>query len=101
MSVLSSSIPSPALLATSDNCAGGLAAGTYPYSGIGVPSVDGAMSTAPSPSSDTDPSTAVEWSVILSRTTLLTSNVTSISAPAKSTDFTLPTSLPATRTGDP
>src|SRR5438132_11919838 len=59
------------------------------------------MSTALSPSSDTEPSTAIDRSVILSRTLLLTSKVTSIRSPANSTPLTLPTCTPATRTGDP
>src|SRR5262245_58132476 len=59
------------------------------------------MSTALSPSSDTEPSTATDWSVIPGRTSFLTSKVTSTSVPANSTSVTLPTSTPATRTGDP
>src|SRR5262245_60772557 len=68
---------------------------------MGVPPLAGVMSTALSPRSDTEPSVATDWSVIRERTSFLTSNVTSTSVPANSTLVTLPTSTPATRTGDP
>ena len=77
-------------------------AGTYPQSGIGVPLVDGVMSTALSPRSDTEPSEATEPLVIRWRIDLLTSIATSTCSPTKSSTLvTVPTSTPATRTGDP
>src|SRR6476646_8332258 len=59
------------------------------------------MSIAPSPRSDTDPIVARDWSVILLATARFTSKTTSTWSPEKSTPITLPTSLPATRTGEP
>ena len=59
------------------------------------------MSTAPSPSSDTEPSDATDWSVMRGCCSLLTSIVTSTLSPTKSSLVTEPTSTPATRTGAP
>jgi hypothetical protein len=59
------------------------------------------MSTAPRPSRDTDPSTAVDAVVTRDRTSLFNSITTSTWSPANTTSVTLPISMPATRTGDP
>ena len=94
-------MPWLAVSVMSESCAGGRPARTEPPSGIGVPFVDGVMSTAACPRSDTDPSVATDWSVMRSRTLLLTSNVMSTCSPPSSMPRTVPTSTPATRTGDP
>ena len=59
------------------------------------------MSTAASPSSDTDPSEATEVLVIRGASSSFTSINTSTRSPAKLTSETDPTSTPATRTGAP
>src|SRR5258705_9835111 len=59
------------------------------------------MSTAPSPSRDTEPSLATDAVVIRFRWSLLISRIRSTSSPISSTRFTDPTSTPATRTGEP
>ena len=68
---------------------------------MGVPDVAGVMSMALSPSSDTDPSLATDLSVMRLRMSSRTSKATSTCAPANETSLTLPTSTPATRTGEP
>jgi hypothetical protein len=90
-----------AFSATSESCAFGRAGRTYPHSGSGVPSTEGVMSTALVPSSDTEPSTAVERSVIRVRFSLFTSKMTSTWSAANSIRLTLPTCTPAMRTGEP
>ena len=67
----------------------------------GRPCIDGVMSSADSPSSETDPIDAVDWSVIRFCISFETSNATSTSPPLKPTCLTDPTSTPATRTGAP
>ena len=59
------------------------------------------MSTALSPSSEIEPSFATDSVVIRLWTSSFTSKTTSTSSPVSSTSVTRPTSLPATRTGDP
>src|SRR5580765_453462 len=98
---VSSTMPSDACDVTSARAAAGFPVATNPPGGIGVPRGDSVMSTAPSPSSETEPMVARDWSVILFWTCRFTSNTTSTWSPAKSTSMTLPTSLPATRTGEP
>ena len=63
--------------------------------------VAGVRSTALSPSSETEPSLAIDAVVIRSRWVLLSSKVTSTLSPTNSTPVTDPTSTPAIRTGDP
>ena len=59
------------------------------------------MSTADSPSSDTDPSDATDDDVMRGCISLLTSISTSTRSPMNCTSVTAPTSTPATRTGAP
>src|SRR5262245_2705238 len=59
------------------------------------------MSTAASPSSDTDPSFATDDVVIRSRQRSLTSNSTSTTSSTGITEETEPISTPASRTGEP
>src|SRR5713226_6310264 len=59
------------------------------------------MSTAASPSIDTDPSLATDALVIRARRPSLTFKTTSTCSPDRSTEYTDPTSTPASLTGDP
>ena len=74
---------------------------TYAQSGSGEPFGAASMSTAPSPSSEIDPIFAVERSVMIGRMSSLTLNDTSAPFGTSATPVTEPTSMPATRTGDP
>ena len=74
---------------------------TYPQGSIGVPVVDGVMSTALWPSSDTEPSRATEFVVISGRFFAFTWNTTSTRSFTNCTSVTVPTSTPAIRTGEP
>jgi hypothetical protein len=68
---------------------------------MGVPSVDGVISTAASPSSDTEPRVAVEPVVTRGCISLEISKVTSTRSPANAIPVTVPTGTPAIRTWDP